>query len=73
MTIHDDGFADGGEAYTDEEMEIIEKEEIKESIGVVLNVIDKAGDLLDSIEGLTVTDWNNFELAIERLQAYMLE
>lgn len=29
QTIHDDGFADGGEAYTDEEIDLMETQRIK--------------------------------------------
>lgn len=32
MVIHDDGFADGGEAYTDEEMDLMMAQKARERL-----------------------------------------
>jgi len=76
QTIPDDGFADGGSAYTDEEMDLIKIEEIKNNDDRPLKIkqiMDLYVDMHPTASGYELnTLWNDIgQMSAEEINQYI--
>jgi hypothetical protein len=76
QTIYDDGFADGGEKYTDEEMDLIEVQKIKANAdrpSKIKQIMDLYVDIHPKASGYEInTLWNDIgQMSTEAINQYV--